>query len=136
MTDAPKPEGIPPNVKLFLRSHIDSVGLLEILLLLHETDDREWSADDVNLRLQSSLSSVQNRLGKLESHGLISVSAAKGTRVYRYSPRTEEVAKAVTDLAATYKNYRIRVIDFVFSPPDQLKDFSDSFRFREDKEKP
>ena len=132
MADASNPPGdIPKNVRTFLLTNIDSVGLLETLLILHEQPNREWTPDEINLELRSTLGAVKVRLARLRGLRLASRSA-EGR--YRYAPDNETKAIAINDLAGFYRQYRLRVIDLLLSNLNQLRDFSDSFRLWEDKD--
>lgn len=134
MTEESNPAGdIPGHVKNFLRSRIDSVGLLEVLLLLHAQPERSWTVDEANAELRSSRSSVAFRLARLASLALVTSSPPPDRR-YRYAPTSKTDRSTVDDLAACYQRYRLRVIDLLLSKLDQLKDFSDSFRLWEEKD--
>jgi hypothetical protein len=119
---------ITERVRRLIADHISSVEQLEILLLLREAADRDWTAEQVNERIRSSLSSVAARLADLETRGFI-VRAEGG---YRYGPPAAEAA-GVDDLAAAYAERRYTVIELIFSrPSDKLRIFARAFRLRGD----
>jgi hypothetical protein len=114
----------------FVRDNIDSVGQLEILLLLHAAGDQPRTAKQINETLRSSLSSVENRLQGLQNHGLVTAETESGVRVYRFMPRTPELRAHVDTVALVYSEYRGRMIDLICSPKNRLRDFSDAFRIK------
>lgn len=123
--------GISENVRRFIAAYIDSVELLEVLLLLR-SDAREWSAESVSREFRSSPTSVTKRLTDLCERGLLSVKESSPP-LYFYKPRTAELDAAVRELAQTYRERPTRVIELIFSKQtDTLRDFSDAFKFRKD----
>jgi hypothetical protein len=133
MTEESSSGDIPAPVRSFLRTHVDSVGLLEVLLFLHAHPSRAWTPAELNAELRSNLSSIAFRLARLRTLGLASQSAPPES-AYRYAPSSPSLAATVDALAATYRQYRLRIIDLLLSKLDQLKNFSDSFRLWEEKE--
>ena len=119
---------IPERARTLIVEHIHSVEQLEILLLLRAEPDRDWTAEQINDRIKSSLSSVESRLGDLERSALVQ---REGNR-YRYAPGPE-LAAAVTELANAYAERRYTVIDLIFSrPTDKLRVFARAFKLRGD----
>jgi hypothetical protein len=52
---------------------------------------------------------------------------------YRYQPKTNEMAHAISALSATYKLSRHRIVELIYATPrskEPLASFSDAFRFR------
>lgn len=125
MTD----EGIPDVVQRFVRRHITSVEAIEVLLLLRGDPDRAWTPQQVSKELYSQTESAAHRLEDLASRGLL-VRDGDG---YRYRPRTADLRAAMETLADTYARRRVRLISFIFSPPDHPgRAISDAFRLRKD----
>lgn len=125
-------EGISEEVKRFISKCIDSVEMLEVLLLLRADPKKEWSIDSISSELRSNPASVAKRLKDLYTCGLLYVKESP-TPYYRYNPRTAALDAVVTELARAYAERRARVIDLIFSKPiDTLRYFSDSFKFRKD----
>ena len=134
MSDAtPKPGHISDETKAFLRSNVDSVGTLEILLLLHASPERGWTTQELNDELRSSLTSVESRVLRLVTKNLVSAQGIPN--VYRYAPPAPKVAAVVDGLAVLYENFRLRVIDLLFTGTDQIQNFSDSFRIKENRDR-
>ena len=130
MTD----EAIPPKVKRFISEYINSVELLEVLLLIRSAAKKEWSVDSISGELRSSPESVSKRLIYLCARGLVSRRDLP-VPMYRYDPKREDLDMAIKGLAQAYAERRARVIDLIFSRPiDTLRNFSDAFKLRKDDE--
>ena len=124
---------VPDHVRRFVEDHVDSVELIEVLLLLKREHARDWTAEDLVARLHTSLRFAAHRLDALRSSGLASMSERDGKPAYRYAPRTGELDRAVRDLEAQYAERRTSIVTLIFSrPTDKLKTFADAFRIRED----
>lgn len=106
---------IPEEVKRFLGDYISSVSQLETLLLLHEKPEREWSvvAADRELRIGEHL--VEKHLAELHQRELLTASTPQPF-LYRYGPSSAEVDQAVRSLAVIYRERRVSLIGFMFSP--------------------
>lgn len=113
-----------------LRKNIHSVHQLELLLLLRRYSERAWLAAEVARELYSEPLAVEDELESLRKMGfLTSVETDNPGKRYRYAPADAETKIAMDELAEAYRNYRVRVIDAIFSRPKQdLKQFSDAFR--------
>ena len=123
--------GIPGSTARFIRDHIDSLGQLEILLLLHGQPDSQCTAAQINDILRSNLDSVERRVLSLLKHGLIQRDESIPPR-YRYAASTEELNAAVDVLAKSYRDFRSHIIDLIYAPRDRMQSFSDAFRLKED----
>jgi hypothetical protein len=122
--------GIPDHVRRFIAANIDSVGTLEVLLLLRDHREREWTPDEVARELRSGSEIAVDRLAFLRARGLVSEAAAEKPS-FRYAPSRPDLARAVDDLASCYATRRVRVISLIYSKPtDQVLTFRDAFRFR------
>lgn len=118
------------DVSRFVQSCIDSVGQLEILLFLHAQAGQRSTARQINDRLLSNLSSVENRLERLIARGLVRSEGSGPDRTYAYAPDSAQRGASVDRLALTYQKYRGRVIDMIFSSTDRMRNFSDAFRLK------
>jgi hypothetical protein len=122
--------GIPDHVRRFVAANIDSVGTLEVLLLLRDQRERDWTAGDVARELRSGTDPAADRLAYLRGRGLLS-DAASEKPSFRYAPSRPDIARAVDDLASCYATRRVRVISLIYSKPsDQVLTFGDAFRIR------
>jgi DNA-binding MarR family transcriptional regulator len=119
---------IPDRVKALVGEHIVSVEQLEVLLLLRESADQDWTPAQVNDQIKSSVGSVTERLANLESRGFLRRQADR----YQYD-RTNPNDAAVAELAVAYSERRFSIIDLIFSKPtDKLRVFARAFKIRGD----
>jgi hypothetical protein len=125
---------IPPHVARFINDHVDSVELVEVLLLLRRDAARAWTAEQVSEQLYTSPGSAANRLEALNRSGLAARAGEGASATYLYAPADAERDRAATDLEQVYATRRTTVINMIFSKPsDKLRTFADAFRLREDK---
>jgi hypothetical protein len=105
-----------PAAQRLLAGHVDSVGALDLLLLLHATRDRVWTADALCARLRCPEPWVQVQLGRLAAAGLVTRTES-GLR-YRRGAR---FGAAVDELARVTRQDRAAVVRLIFAqPPGQL----------------
>mgnify|MGYP001562281163 CR=1 FL=1 len=105
-----------------------SVEELEVLLILHEANDRSWTALEINERLRSQESSIAKWLDALVALGL----AQQGDGRYRYAPASAKLARDTSALAEAYRERRIKVIELIFAKPSEsLRDFVRAFKLRD-----
>jgi hypothetical protein len=124
--------GLPDDVHRFLYQNIDSVEQLEVLLLLRRGPERGWTADEVARELYSHPSSILHRMASLSGRGLL---RELEPACYQYAPRSTELHDTVTRVAETYRERRVAVIPLIASKPiENVRAFSDAFRFRRPKE--
>jgi predicted ArsR family transcriptional regulator len=122
------------DVKKFIMEHINSLEQLEVLFLLHRRPEKEWTADEVSQELRLSPASAAMRLADLQARGLLTVGEASNP-LYRYQPQKPDFEPTVNNLAKAYSEYRLTVINLIFSKPlDKIQTFADAFKFREDKD--
>jgi hypothetical protein len=123
---------IPQEVQAFIADHIESVVQLEVLLLLHAAPQRVLSAADIGTELRIDPAWAGEQLVNLCSRGILTCTTT-GESLYRYSPRTPEMDRAVAGLAQAYTDRRVTVIGLIFSKPvDKIRSFADAFRLRKD----
>lgn len=116
-----------PTAQDFIVRRIVSVEQLEVLLLLYEARDRDWSAPEINARLRSQTSSIAKWLESLESQGL----ATRADGRYRYSAASEELQHGLGAAVSAYREQRIKVIELIFSKPNEtLLSFIRAFDLR------
>jgi hypothetical protein len=121
---------ISPEVRQFIAEHIETAEQLEILLLLHRSGEKEWTALDVSQAIYTVPASATMRLEGLVAHGFLSSTGGADPR-YQYAPRTDQLRKQVDALSEAYRVDRVGVIKLIFSkPPDPLQSFSDAFKLR------
>jgi hypothetical protein len=123
-------EDFPAGVRKFILDHIDSVELLEVLLLLKAEPNRDWSAQDVSVKLCTAAESAAHRLEYLSGLGLASIHQPPA--VFRYAAAGEG-DRLISELSDVYKERRVAVISLIYSKPtDQVKAFADAFKIRKE----
>lgn len=128
------PVEIPSYVAEFIGNHVDSVELIDVLLLLKRHRGQEWTAEEVSRRLHTSPQSAANRLQALRSSGIAAGEDGAPGTTYRYAPRDGTLERAVNGLEEAYGSRRTTVINLIFSKPsEKIRTFADAFRIREDK---
>lgn len=128
--------GLTPDIRTLIVERIGSVVELEVLLLLHATPGRAWTAGDVaaQLRIDPTWAGVQ--LSTLAGHGLLVKAGGASPDVtgYRYRAADANLDRAVIGLSKAYADLRVSVISLIYSKPsDNLKTFADAFRIRKEK---
>ncbi|RYF48842.1 MAG: hypothetical protein EOO38_09255 [Cytophagaceae bacterium] len=124
------PDEISREVDKFIRDHISSVEQLEVLLLLAQPPQQEWSAAQVAQKLYRQPESVGAHLKALEEAKLLTVGEGGGP-TYRYGTTSVTTDSTVRALDKAYRERKDTVIRLIFSrPPDAIRSFADAFRFR------
>jgi hypothetical protein len=118
---------VPAEVKRFIAAEIESVGQLEVLLLLRGAADKSWTAQEVARALVMQQPSAAGWLEQIAGRGLLA--AADGR--YRYAPPSADIEETVDRLAESYAKYRVAVIGLIFSRPSEgVTRFPEAFRIR------
>ena len=122
---------IAPAVQRFIAERIDSVGQLEVLLLVRSDPERYWSASEVSRTLRSRRTWAEVQLEYLCVEGLLSARESNAPS-YRYEPTRPELEAVVARLCEAFESQRAEVIRLVFSqrPSERLRAFSEAFRLR------
>jgi hypothetical protein len=125
---------IPDYVSQFISDHVDSVELIDVLLLIRRNRTREWTAEEIGQRLYTTAKSAANRLEALRASGLAVAADGADQTTYRYAPRDGALDRAAAGLEEAYGMRRTTVINLIFSKPSPgLRSFADAFRIRDDK---
>lgn len=125
-------DDFPADVGQFITEHINSVGQLEVLLLLRSSGDRAWTAVEISEALRTTSDMATEQLRELTARGIVSASEQSPTQ-YRYVP--PEAARSLIDrLAILYDERRVTVITLIYSKPtDKVRTFADAFRLRKER---
>lgn len=117
-----------------MRRHIDSVHQLELLLLLKRYEDRAWTASELARELYTSPIATEESLRRFVDLKLV-LNETKSDQDTAYRYMAGEQDGNVSELMEAYKQYRVRIIDTIFSKStDSLRDFSNAFKLRRDEE--
>lgn len=123
-------QALAPEVVQFIKQHVDSVEMLEVLLLLESKPDHDWGVEDVDAVIRSSQASLQKRLEHLVALG---IGVKLNSTRYRYGPISPEVRRLAENLISAFRNYRIEVIELIYAKPLQsILSFSDAFKIRKE----
>jgi hypothetical protein len=123
---------IPMNVQSLLAEAVDSIGTLELLLLLYRDPSREWSAEAASAQLRAERRWARGRLESLTAAGLACRNGDRRNRRYRYYPSGMDRNAAVAELARTYAQRPQAVHAFVHSRPvEALRRFAGAFVLRD-----
>lgn len=121
------------EIVAFLRLCVDSVESLEVLGLLLDAPEKEWTAKALSVEIRSSEGSVNKRLHALGACRVITVPHA-GT--FRYQPASPEMARLSPEVIAFYRLRPHRVMEILYNKPESaMQSFADAFRFNK-KENP
>lgn len=120
-----------PDLQRFIARHIQSVEKLEILLLFFREPARSWPLSEILQQIQSSQSSVNQKIDSLIAEGFVTREKAD-TFKFQAKPALETQVAA---LDAAYRQRRIKVIEAIFSKTtEELRAFSDAFKIRKENE--
>jgi hypothetical protein len=125
-TDVNRPSDIPKPVLRFLAEHVDSVGLLDTLLLLRASPEKRWTPEELGRALVTSERLAAGQLRQLTAHGL----AVEHGGAYSFdssSPHDQTVAS----LAECYARRRHTVISAIYGGGTRAAtSLADAFRLR------
>jgi hypothetical protein len=122
---------LPESVQRLVATHVDSLDVMQVLLLLHDHPDRTWTSQEATEVLGLDAASVSGALVRLRQRGFLTVELAGDTR-YRYAPKGD-LGSAVDDLKECYRARPIDLAALIAARPQQrLRLFADAFRLRKD----
>lgn len=123
---------IPESLRRFILLHIDSVELLNVLLLLHSRPDQSFTLQEIEQEIRSSLIAIQKRLDDLYARKILNT-VEGNTDLHRYLPKNDEIAASIDELATYYQTYSNRIIELIFSRQSEaLRSFADAFRIKKE----
>lgn len=124
---------LPEEVKHFLEANIDSVDQLEILRILGEDRQKEWSAAKMASEVQTQPQAIGSHLTALHARGLIVFETRDGDLFCRYGPATPELEDRVNQLLQVYRERPVTMIKLVYvRAREVLKTFADAFRLKKE----
>ena len=122
--------GVPDEVHQLLDRCIAWVRQLDLLLLLRETSDRDWSANELETALRSSSTAIDTDLSGLLRAEFVEVGSGPPT-TWRYRSGPHDVT--VEALGRCYRTHRTSVVRIIASSGrSSLDEFADAFRRRKD----
>lgn len=117
-----------PDLLAFIRGSIRSVWALELLLLMRNRRDRDWTAEQLVQELRASTPLVSDVLNTFEAAGLVTRSTDDR---YAYAPASAALARYCDTLDSAYRERPVSVVNaIVTAPNDKLQNFADAFRLK------
>jgi len=121
---------IPTEVWGFVQTYLESVVELEGLLFLHRSAELECTAEMLALHLYVSAPEAEIVLKALADRGLLAVKQER-VPVYRYGPRTANLAHLTDQLSNVYKERLIPLTRLIHSRTrTAAQKFADAFRLK------
>lgn len=118
------------EIKALIRAHIRSIMQLEVLLHLHRSPERGWTAEEINRELRSSLDATGEHLRALCASGLVQEEPGKPSR-FRYAPSRAEDHECVVALAVLFKERFHMVAEIIYAPERKnVQAFADAFKIK------
>jgi hypothetical protein len=124
------PSDLPPELKAFLYSCVDSVEQVEILMLLRRSE-RAWTARGVTVELGLVERVARAQLETLTSRGLVRAETGGAEVAYRYQPKTAQLRRYADLLADSYGTARTAIYRFISTNVRRSKRFADAFKLRD-----
>ena len=124
------PGQLPPELRAFLHSCIESIEQVELLLFMRGSE-RMRSARDVASELNLPGGVTRTYLETLAARGLLEVRVGEET-TYRYRPKSEDLGRYCDLLAQHYITSRQAVLGYVAAESRRsIKHFADAFKLRD-----
>jgi hypothetical protein len=120
-------DDITPAIDEFVARYITSIETLEVLLLLFQSKERAWTAEEVQGQIRSSVSSVTKNLRHLVTAQLVNENAGR----FQYRSRSATIDAQIATLGEAYRSRRVSIIELIYRERvDPLRSFSDAFKLR------
>ncbi len=115
------------ELKNFIRRHIHSVTLLDVLFFLKRNDQKAWTPEEVSVEMRSNPAYALSQLKELMTMGLL----CNEGLAYRYN--ASEMSSTVDKLEILYNSRRSTVTNYIYSQPiDNIRDFANAFKIKKD----
>ncbi len=114
---------ISANLKQFIFEFVDSVELIEVLLLLRNNSDKYFSAAQISAELRSNPTSILNRLSRLANIGLLN----QDKDMFKFQPESEELKTITNELSNEYLLRRHSIFELIFSSSKNARQFANAF---------
>ena len=122
----------PERVSALVEARLDSIEMIQVLMVLHGEPTRSWSAEEVARATGLDPVSASGHLIVLRQRGFLLVTMA-GDASYTYGARGE-LSDTVDALMECYRTRPLELANLVAARPrNKLRLFADAFRVRRDK---
>lgn len=116
----------------YIRTNLETIWALEIMLLLCRRPDHVWSPDELNRELRGNIGLVLDVLQKFERNGLVQLDT---DRRYRWAPANAELERISKDVVATYATYPLSVIKSITqAQTERIQKLADAFKINKDEQ--
>ncbi|MDB5890016.1 MAG: hypothetical protein JWP47_847 [Polaromonas sp.] len=126
---------LPPDVRRFLVSTVDSIPFLEALLLLHGNPQEVWTGEKLSRRLYIAEPAALELLQGAVAAG-IAIREPTGLPQFRYQAASRQLQVMLDELALTYSRNLMAVTQLVHAKTDarskRARQFADAFRWKKD----
>jgi hypothetical protein len=120
-------DGLPEEVREFIRLYVSSIEQLEILLYLHGIAPREESGESIARALYLSPESTARQLTHFREKGLVAMSGSTPP-LFKIDAKDSLAGQRIQSLAQSYRERRVSVINEIFSNPiSTIQSFADAF---------
>jgi predicted transcriptional regulator len=116
---------ISAKLKQFIFEYVDSVELIEVLLLMRNNFEKWFSATQISTELRSNPTSISKRLMRLVNIGLLEQNNDKDQ--FRYKPASLELKEIVSELSNEYLLRRHSIFELIFSSSKNARQFANAF---------
>lgn len=124
-------EPFPEDILQFLQAFISSIDHLEILRVLGDAPNREWTDSEVETQAQVRPERTRTCLKELEQHGFIRCRLEGAQLICRFAAHTPELEKKLQQLLFLYRQRPVTMIRMIYErSANPLRDFADAFRLK------
>ena len=116
-------------IKRFIRSAFGSIWSLELLLVLRQRPEHDWTRAELIAALRASEEVLARSSADLSAAGLI---ATDNEQRVRYAPASPELEATVAEVVSLYGSRPAAVRRVIVGGDDSVVSFADAFRFRRD----
>lgn len=121
---------IPPHIRRFLLTSIDSIPHLEALLLIRQNPDLNWDAALLANSLYIQPKAANDLLLKMAAAGFLNVKSEGSGDIYTYNYPPLEKRQMLEELAALYSKYLVLITNFIHNKSSKAQQFADAFKFK------
>jgi hypothetical protein len=106
-------QDIPNPVQSFVRENIDSVGMLELLLVLEADPERAWSPAELSAELRVHLDGLASQLEHLRARGLVERNGGAEPR-FRYAAAGANTRSTLMQLRKALETHRVQLATVLY----------------------
>jgi len=129
---------LPEDVRLLLRTRIETYEQIEVLRVLHSDAKRGWSCAELGEQLHVAVQFVTAAVDALDSGGFVLRSARETGERVSYSPTSPEIKASAERLLQEYRARPLRIIQLISTYAIErvrtgaLRAFADAFVLKKD----